>query len=156
MRLEPSSRSAPVSPAAVWTMGVVFRRVNSVKRPLASFPALIYVPGMMLRPETCRAARGLLDWTQKQLSDAARVAITTVRGFEKGDKVPILHNLIAIQSALETAGVEFLIEDGGGPGVRLRSGVQGSLFETKIRGRDGDGRLRRRGPSTAPPVSEAA
>src|SRR5262249_7973016 len=36
----------------------------------------------MLTPSQCRAARGLLDWTQQQLADAARVGVATVRLFE--------------------------------------------------------------------------
>lgn len=31
-----------------------------------------------------------------------------------------MNNLIAIRAALEAAGVEFMDENGGGPGVRLR------------------------------------
>jgi transcriptional regulator with XRE-family HTH domain len=69
---------------------------------------------------TCRAARGLVDLTQRQLAEAARIGLSTVKGFEGGHTVPGTNNLLAIRSALEAAGVEFIDENGGGAGVRLR------------------------------------
>jgi hypothetical protein len=41
--------------------------------------------------------------------------------FERGARVPHANNLAAIQRALEAAGVEFIAENGGGAGVRLKS-----------------------------------
>ncbi len=69
---------------------------------------------------TCRAARGLVDMTQRQLAEVARVGLSTVKAYEAGRSAPVTNNLAAMQSALETAGVEFIPENGGGPGVRLR------------------------------------
>lgn len=74
----------------------------------------------MIAPEQSRAARGLLDWSQQQLADAARIGLSTVRDFEKGRRMPIAANLAAIRTALETAGVLFIPENGEGAGVRLR------------------------------------
>ncbi len=74
---------------------------------------------MLLTPPTCRAARGLLDWTQDRLAKGAGVGITTVRTFEKGLSVPVAQNLAALQRAVEQGGVEIIPENGGGPGVRL-------------------------------------
>ncbi len=68
-----------------------------------------------------RAGRGLLDWSQAQLADAARVGISTVRNFETGRSIPVTNNLDAIRRALEAAGIEFIPENGGGAGVRLRA-----------------------------------
>ena len=68
----------------------------------------------------CRAARGLLDWTQERLADKSGVSIGAIRNFESGSTTPMRANLAAIQSALKAAGVEFIDPNGGGPGVRLR------------------------------------
>ena len=75
----------------------------------------------MIKPSQCRAARGLLDWTQAELAAASRVGISTVRRFEQGQQIPIRNNLAAIRGALEKAGVKIITAGkGGGPGVRLR------------------------------------
>jgi transcriptional regulator with XRE-family HTH domain len=76
----------------------------------------------MIISSQCRAARGLLDWTQQELADRAGVGIVTVRQFEGGLNEPRRATLEVIRRALESAGVEFIQEDGGGPGVRLRKG----------------------------------
>jgi DNA-binding transcriptional regulator YiaG len=75
---------------------------------------------MIITPQTSRAARGLLDLTQGQLAQAAGVGVSTVKAFETGQKVPHASNRAAMQVALEAAGVEFIPENGGGVGVRLR------------------------------------
>ncbi len=48
------------------------------------------------------------------------MARQTVVDFERGARTPYPNNLIAIRAALEAAGVEFIAENGGGAGVRLR------------------------------------
>jgi transcriptional regulator with XRE-family HTH domain len=72
-----------------------------------------------MTPAQCRAARGLLGWTQAHLAEMARVGLSTVRGFESGAKTPVLHNFEAIRSALTDAGIE-LLGDEAAPGVRIR------------------------------------
>ena len=74
----------------------------------------------MITSAQCRAARGLLDWTQQELAERARVGIVTVRQVEAGLTEPRRATLEVIRRALEGAGVEFINENGGGPGVRLR------------------------------------
>jgi transcriptional regulator with XRE-family HTH domain len=74
----------------------------------------------MFTPEQCRAARALLGWSQQDLANQARVGIVTVNQLENGLSQPRPATLDVIQRALETAGVEFIDENGGGPGVRLR------------------------------------
>jgi predicted transcriptional regulator len=74
----------------------------------------------MITSAQCRAARGLLDWTQQDLADRAGVGIVTVRQVEAGVSDPRRSTLEVIRRALETAGVQFIDENGGGPGVRLR------------------------------------
>jgi len=78
----------------------------------------------MITASQCRAARGLLDWTQQQLADAAHIGVATVRLFES-ETTETRHATIAVvRRAFELAGVEFIDENGGGPGVRLRKRQQ--------------------------------
>ena len=75
-------------------------------------------------PGQCRAARGLLEITQSQLARAADLGLSTVVDFEKERRQVSLGAVQAIRRALEGAGVEFIDENGGGPGVRLRKPQQ--------------------------------
>jgi predicted transcriptional regulator len=73
----------------------------------------------MISPAQCRAARGFLDWNQSELAERAGVGIVT-RQFEAGAHDARRATLDVIRRAFESAGVEFIEENGGGPGVRLR------------------------------------
>ena len=72
----------------------------------------------------CRGARAMLGLSQGQLAEAAKVSRPTVVDFERGTRIPHLNNLEAICIALESAGIEFISENGGGPGVRLAKKVR--------------------------------
>jgi transcriptional regulator with XRE-family HTH domain len=74
----------------------------------------------MVASAQCRAARGLLDWSQQQLAEKAGVGIVTVRQLEAGGHEPRRATLDVIRRCFENSGVEFIAENGGGPGVRLR------------------------------------
>jgi len=74
----------------------------------------------MVTPSQCRAARGLLDWSQQDLATRAEVGIVTVRQVEAGATEPRRATLAVLRQAFERAGVEFIDENGGGSGVRLR------------------------------------
>jgi predicted transcriptional regulator len=74
----------------------------------------------MITPEQCRAARALLDWGQGDLAQKAAVGIVTVRQLEAGTHIPRRSTVDVIRRAFEAAGVEFIDENGGGPGVRIR------------------------------------
>jgi hypothetical protein len=69
-----------------------------------------------------RAARALLRWSALDLAQASKVGVATIRRVEVVDgEIPVtLANEAALRQALENAGVEFIDENGGGPGVRLR------------------------------------
>ncbi len=69
----------------------------------------------------CRAARGLLNWSQDRLASEAAISVTALRNFERGATQLMRANLAAIRAALESAGVEFIPENGGGAGVRLKA-----------------------------------
>jgi transcriptional regulator with XRE-family HTH domain len=77
---------------------------------------------VMITPQQCRAARGLLDWSQGDLAERAGVGIVTVRQFEASVHNPRRATHEVIRRAFEAAGVEFIDENGGGPGVRVREG----------------------------------
>lgn len=62
----------------------------------------------------------MVEMDQAALAEAAHVSRNTIVAFEKTQRLPNLNNLTAIRAALEAAGVEFIAENGGGPGVRLR------------------------------------
>ena len=71
-----------------------------------------------------KAARALLAWSQEQLASAAEVSIPTIKRLEAQDG-PLggrSETGAKIKQALEKAGVEFIDENGGGPGVRLWKG----------------------------------
>ena len=73
----------------------------------------------MITSAQCRAARGLLGWSQQNLADRAGVGIMTIHQFEKEGTQPRRATLEVVRRAFENAGVEFIDENGGGPGVRL-------------------------------------
>jgi transcriptional regulator with XRE-family HTH domain len=75
-----------------------------------------------LTSELIRAARALVRWEQRQLADASSVSLPTVKRLESKPGALMAHSstVAALTRALEAAGVEFIDENGGGPGVRLR------------------------------------
>ena len=75
----------------------------------------------MITRAQCRAARALIEWNQQELARKASVGIVTVHQFESGVSQPRRATLDVIRRAFESAGVEFIDENGGGPGVRLRT-----------------------------------
>jgi predicted transcriptional regulator len=73
----------------------------------------------MISPRQIRAARALLGWSQQDLADKAIVAVNVVNRVEGGKVDPRLSTLMALQKALNKAGVEFISADDKGEGVRL-------------------------------------
>jgi len=74
---------------------------------------------MKVFPVQCRMARAALGWGVRDLAAAAKVSIDTVVRFERGDDL-MDRTVEAIQRALEVGGIEFIDENGGGAGVRVR------------------------------------
>jgi predicted transcriptional regulator len=62
----------------------------------------------------------MLEITQGELADAAKLGLSTVVDFEKQRRQISSEAATAIRLALERAGVQMIDENGGGPGVRLR------------------------------------
>ncbi|MFT8723583.1 MAG: helix-turn-helix transcriptional regulator [Acetobacter malorum] len=75
---------------------------------------------MELSAAQCRGARAMLGISQTELAEAASVSRQTIVDFERGARTPYANNLAALRKALEAAGVEFIPQNGGGPGVRLK------------------------------------
>ncbi len=65
-------------------------------------------------------ARAALQWTLEGLASRAGVHRNTISNIETGKFKGDFESLLAIRAALEAGGVEFIAENGGGPGVRLR------------------------------------
>ena len=65
-------------------------------------------------------ARGALNWTVRDLAEATGLHRNTVTNLENGHYAGDRQTLELIERALVKAGVEFIDENGGGPGVRLR------------------------------------
>ena len=69
-----------------------------------------------------RAARSLIRWRAEDLAQESSVGVATIRRAElaEGPTALTAANDQAIRRCLEAAGIEFIDENGGGPGVRLR------------------------------------
>jgi transcriptional regulator with XRE-family HTH domain len=94
-------------------------KVNMQRKPLTS--------------TQIRAARSLIRWRADDLAAASALSVATVRRAELTETETSLTaaNDLAIRRALETAGVEFIDENGGGPGVRLRKRQQKKTQRTE-------------------------
>ena len=62
----------------------------------------------------------MLDMTQTELAELAGLGLSTVVDFEKERRQVSAAAIQAMQHALNRAGIEFIDENGGGSGVRLR------------------------------------
>lgn len=78
----------------------------------------------ILHPLQCKMARVATGLGVRELAAAAGVSTDTIARLERGEALKTT-TLSAIRAALETAGVEFIEENGGGPGVRLRKPAAG-------------------------------
>ena len=69
-----------------------------------------------------RAARALIRWRAQDLARESAVGVATIRRAELVERETAMTaaNDAAVRRALESAGIEFIDENGGGPGVRLR------------------------------------
>ena len=83
-------------------------KVNKAAKPLTS--------------AQMRAARALIRWSAEDLARETALSVTTIRRAELTDYETSMTtaNDLAVRRALEAAGIEFIDENGGGPGVRLR------------------------------------
>jgi ribosome-binding protein aMBF1 (putative translation factor) len=89
---------------------IMIKKVNKAPKPLTS--------------AQMRAARALIRWSAEDLARETALSVTTIRRAELTEEETsmTMANDLAVRRALEAAGVEFIDENGGGPGVRLRKG----------------------------------
>jgi transcriptional regulator with XRE-family HTH domain len=68
------------------------------------------------------AARTLIGFGQAELADRSSISVPTLKRMEasSGPAAGLPNNVAAVRRALESAGIEFIAENGGGSGVRLR------------------------------------
>lgn len=79
----------------------------------------------------CRAARGLLGISQRDLAEAASVSLSAILDFETETRKPRQATLAALRRAFEEAGVLFISVNGGGQGVRLRDPDHDATVDSK-------------------------
>lgn len=72
-----------------------------------------------MEPVQCKMARVALGLGVRELAELAKVSPDTIARLERGDRLRE-RTIDDVRGALEAAGVEFIPENGGGPGVRLR------------------------------------
>jgi transcriptional regulator with XRE-family HTH domain len=65
-------------------------------------------------------ARAALNWTVRDLAEATGLHRNTITNIEVGRYAGDPETLSTIEKVLTRAGIEFIAENGGGPGVRLR------------------------------------
>lgn len=84
--------------------------------------------------EQLRAARGLVRLSQKELAAASGVSEPTIRRLEgqEGELGGHSSTIRALQTALESAGVQFIAENGGGAGVRLAKPKRLAIDQAEI------------------------
>src|SRR5262245_21841283 len=82
--------------------------------------------GKMLSIRQIKAARALLGWSQADLAQHSSISEPTIARLESSDGIlgGRANTAERIQAALEKAGIEFIFENGGGPGVRLRRALK--------------------------------
>jgi transcriptional regulator with XRE-family HTH domain len=73
--------------------------------------------GSEINSSQCKMARVALGWGTRDLARAAGVSTDTVARMERGERLKP-STVKAFRSAFEAAGIEFIPENGGGPGVR--------------------------------------
>jgi transcriptional regulator with XRE-family HTH domain len=66
-----------------------------------------------------KMARAAVGWGVRELAEKAGVTANTVTRIENGADAK-QSTMDRLQQALESVGIEFIDENGGGPGVRLR------------------------------------
>jgi len=109
------------SPAFVCRFGLAIAAI-SISRRIASE----WKSRLIRSSSSSRAARALLRWEQRDLEAASSVLLPTIKRLESKPGIMAAHlsTVVALRKALEAAGIEFIDENGRGPGVRLKKRQQ--------------------------------
>lgn len=62
----------------------------------------------MISPAQCRAARALLNLSQRQLAEDSRISLRSVQGFERGEHALRSAAMTAIEGIFSNKGVVFI------------------------------------------------
>ena len=78
---------------------------------------------MTLLANHIKTARTWLGWDQKRLAKEAGLSVPTIQRMEgsKGQVRGTYESVEKVRKTLESAGIEFIPSNGGGPGVRLKA-----------------------------------
>ncbi len=106
---------------------------------------------MILSPAQCRGARGLLDWSRRQLAFVANIDIAAIREFEADEAQSPAAVGDALLQAFESAGIIFIPEDGAGAGLRFRKARENSAELTRRIDTIEDNLTKTEGPSPQTP-----
>jgi DNA-binding XRE family transcriptional regulator len=85
----------------------------------------------MIKPEQCKAARAVLDWSQITLAREAGVALKTVQNFENEKHTPTQATLQVLVHTLEMAGIVF-----GHDSVARTTEMRGITPHPQMQGRE--------------------
>ena len=76
----------------------------------------------MISAKQIKAARIFLEWEQRDLAERSGLSLPTIQRMEKlGVERSSAGNAQKLQQALEAAGIEFIAENSGGAGVRIKA-----------------------------------
>ncbi len=91
------------------------------QRSVPALPAAMVAVGP-ISPQQCRAARGWLGWSQRELSVRCLLAVGTIVGFEKGQRTLFRNNATALARVFQEAGVTLIFDADNHPvGISVRS-----------------------------------
>src|SRR5262249_15878507 len=108
-----------------WKMAFAARRdpIGIIRYQLYhTMPSWSTMKPKPLNSAQIRAARALLRWSAAELAREAALGLATIKRAElaDGETSITMANHLAVRPPLEPSGVQFIEENGGGPGVRLR------------------------------------
>ena len=100
-----------------------------------SYHVNAYLDYVQMKAVQLRMARAALRWGVRELAEKAGVTANTVTRIELGADAK-QSTIDALQRTLEAAGIEFIPQNGGGPGVRLRNPIPTNASKTSDESRE--------------------